>query len=177
MYIKIVNNKPEFYSISKLRKDNPNISFPKNITDELLTSYGVYKVAENIPLYDESTQRVESGDIQSIDGVWTQTYNIVDIPVMELQERKIQEVTSIIDSFIQSKINEYNKANGTLFKDINAIPKYLIDSTYTHFPFCEALVKWNIIVWEVARKTQADVLAGVIDEPTDITAILPDLVY
>ena len=33
------------YSISKLKSDNPNTSFPSEITDSLLQSYKVYPVS------------------------------------------------------------------------------------------------------------------------------------
>jgi hypothetical protein len=32
------------YTVGQLRKDNPNVSFPKNITDGVFNKYGVKKV-------------------------------------------------------------------------------------------------------------------------------------
>jgi hypothetical protein len=94
-------------------------------------------------------------------------------------EQKINTFTTTIDSYIQSKIDDYNNANGVMFADINSIMKYTIDNTYTHFAFCMAIVQWNIDVWETARAIQQDVLAGNRAEPTteELLAELPELTY
>ena len=44
MYVKANNGVAEIYpySIGLLRKDNPNTSFPKNPSDELLAEWGVF---------------------------------------------------------------------------------------------------------------------------------------
>lgn len=64
MYIKIENNQIKPYSLFQLRKDNPNTSFPKNLSLELLESYGVYECKQEVrPEYDPLTQAAESSGI------------------------------------------------------------------------------------------------------------------
>lgn len=48
MYAKLKDGKIEQfpYTIGQLRKDNPNVSFPKNITTSVLQKYGVVGVVE-----------------------------------------------------------------------------------------------------------------------------------
>jgi hypothetical protein len=94
-------------------------------------------------------------------------------------EQKINTFTTTIDSYIQSKIDDYNNANGVMFANINSIMKYTIDNTYTHFAFCNSIILWNIDVWETARAIQQDVLSGNRDEPTteELLAELPELTY
>jgi hypothetical protein len=51
------------YSVGQLRKDNPNVSFPKNITDGVFNKYGVKKVHTlEDPTYDALTQKVVQAD-------------------------------------------------------------------------------------------------------------------
>lgn len=97
----------------------------------------------------------------------------------EYQESKIKEVTTTIDTLIQSKIDEYNKANGVMFADINSIFKYTADINYTHYNFCNAITLWNIAVWEKARTIQVEVFLGNRGEPTteELLAELPVLTY
>jgi len=58
--IKVVGNTTVFpYSAAQLRLDNPNISFPRNMSEEQLTEFGVYIVdIEPDPVFDKDTQRV-----------------------------------------------------------------------------------------------------------------------
>lgn len=48
MYVKIKNNAVEKYpySIDLLKRDHPQISFPKNLTQDILAQYGVFRVVE-----------------------------------------------------------------------------------------------------------------------------------
>ena len=81
MYVKIVNNAVEVfpYSIKQLIKDNPNVSFPSSISDELLESYGVFPVVNDAPpTYDERTQHLtNSGSPVLRNGTWTMTSTAV----------------------------------------------------------------------------------------------------
>jgi hypothetical protein len=94
-------------------------------------------------------------------------------------EQKINTFTTTIDNYIQSKIDDYNNANGLKLADVNSLMKYTIDNTYTHYPFCMGMIQWNIQVWETARAIQTEVLAGNRDEPTpeELLAELPELTY
>ena len=40
-YIKLTNDLPEIYSIGQLRRDHPDVSFPRRVSAETLASYGV----------------------------------------------------------------------------------------------------------------------------------------
>lgn len=43
MYVKLTNGIPEIYSVGRLRRDNPNTSFPKQVSAALLAQYGVFE--------------------------------------------------------------------------------------------------------------------------------------
>jgi hypothetical protein len=85
MMIKIIDGEINPYSVGRLRKDNPNISFPKNIVDATLAAYGVYKVTvDSKPDYDELTQKLMS-DAVAFDGTnATQSWSVVKLNADEL---------------------------------------------------------------------------------------------
>lgn len=77
MYIKLTNGVPEKYSIGRLRRDNPNVSFPKHIPDELLEAWDVYPYIEEAkPIFTPEYQRiVESGFEVDSNGNYTLTFS------------------------------------------------------------------------------------------------------
>jgi len=78
-YVKITDNIPTIIRFNDLRKENPNVSFPVNPPDAILSTYDVYPVTETSrPSYDTDTQILAKGPIEEVDGVWTQTWTITD---------------------------------------------------------------------------------------------------
>lgn len=81
MLIKLTNGTPDTYTIGQLRRDNPNVSFPKDIPAETLASYGVYPVKRvPAPQIDSLTHRLTQ-DVQLVDGEWTQVWQAVALPL------------------------------------------------------------------------------------------------
>jgi hypothetical protein len=82
MFVKITNGAvAKFpYNIGELRRENPQTSFPQTIPDATLASYGVYRVTETTPpIIDSNSQRVTQS-VQNVDGVWTQQWQVQDLP-------------------------------------------------------------------------------------------------
>lgn len=75
MYVKITSGNVDTYpyNVGQLRRDNPNTSFPKQIPDDMLESYGVYTVVyTDMPSIDDRTQKAEQASSPSlVDGAWT----------------------------------------------------------------------------------------------------------
>ena len=75
MHVKITSGNVDTYpyNVGQLRRDNPNTSFPKQIPDEMLESYGVYTVVyTDVPSIDDRTQKAEQASSPSlVDGAWT----------------------------------------------------------------------------------------------------------
>lgn len=89
MYAKIKNGSVEVfpYTFKLLREENPQTSFPKEITEELLASYDVYPVErQTMPSdFNSRTQNASlSGSPTLIDGVWTRAWIITDKTQEEL---------------------------------------------------------------------------------------------
>jgi hypothetical protein len=83
MYVKIINGViSEYpYSILSLRRDNPQVSFPREMSDTLLAEYSIYKVKETP--YPVITSREEVYEItpKLINDQWVQQWEIVPAPV------------------------------------------------------------------------------------------------
>jgi hypothetical protein len=88
MYVKVTNGVVEKYpySIGQLRKDNRNVSFPANPSNDLLAEYGMYPVVSTPePDYDMATQRVVWGTPALINGQWTHVWDTVALSSEEQQ--------------------------------------------------------------------------------------------
>jgi hypothetical protein len=83
MHLKLTNGVPETYSIGQLRRDNPQTSFTKLISDETLADYGVYPYTRpDRPAYDGLTSKVVDGSFeQDAVGNWTLPYVVEQLPL------------------------------------------------------------------------------------------------
>ena len=79
MHVKITNGTVDTYpySVGQLRRENPNTSFPKQIPDEMLESYGVLPVTfADMPSINDRTQKTKQESTPSlVDGAWTLGWN------------------------------------------------------------------------------------------------------
>ena len=75
MFVKITNGQAiPNYTIGDLRKDHPNVSFPRNISDDVLAAYNVFRVTEvPAPEYNARTHRLVTQAPTLVNGVWTVT--------------------------------------------------------------------------------------------------------
>jgi hypothetical protein len=90
MYVKIKNGSPIKYSISQLRKDNPQVSFPLNIPASLLTKYDVYPLKGVAhPEFDPITQNVVEGSpvFDQIKQEWKQSWEVIEASPEQVKER------------------------------------------------------------------------------------------
>jgi len=116
MFTKLTNGVPTQYTIGQLRRDNPQTSFPKDIPDEMLAYYDVYPVKRTpAPAYNELTQLIRVLDPVQIDGVWTQQWEVIDLPVDQqvenLKAARAQAYTQEADPlFFKWQRGEVNKS-------------------------------------------------------------------
>ena len=83
MFIRLTNGVPKNYTLGQLSRDNPQTSFPRNIPDNVLEEFGVYRVLEvAAPEINYSTY-TNTQDIKLVDGVWTQVWETVELPLAE----------------------------------------------------------------------------------------------
>ena len=76
------------YTLGNLRKDKPNVSFPKNPSDDQLAPFNVFRVERtDQPSFNEATQRCQEVNPVFQGGKWIQTWSVVSIPAAEQEQR------------------------------------------------------------------------------------------
>ena len=87
MYVKLTSdNKVEQYpyTLGNLRRDNKNVSFPRQVDADTLAEYRVYPVVvADRPTYDAITQKIAQGRPALIDGVWKVNWVVSSLPENE----------------------------------------------------------------------------------------------
>ena len=107
MFVKTTDGKVTQYpyTTGDLRRDNPNVSFPKKIPDTLLEEYGVHPVVyQAAPEYDPMTQRVQHSSMPVLNGgSWTITKTVVDLTdeqVAHATKAKAKEMRQTRDALL-----------------------------------------------------------------------------
>jgi hypothetical protein len=99
MFVKVINEQTKIYpyTIGMLRKDNPNTSFPKKITDELLTEYNVYRVKMLEPLeHNITTQTIIQETLPTfVDESWVLGWTINEKTQEQINQETESKITSI----------------------------------------------------------------------------------
>lgn len=81
-YLRINNGQIEYpFRLATIKAENPNTSFPKEMSDALLADYNIFPVKPTErPVVDGTQIVIEIAPIL-IDGVWTQQFEIRPAPV------------------------------------------------------------------------------------------------
>lgn len=84
------------YTIGQLRRDNPNTSFPKTVSDTTLAAYNVYPVTQAAaPTYDEATQKlVTDAEPTLVNGAWILSTSAVDMTADEITQNDASVATA-----------------------------------------------------------------------------------
>jgi hypothetical protein len=101
----------ESYSIARLKKDNPNVSFPQSIPDETMAEYKVYSATRAAPQeYDPLTHVLSWAPFTQDDsGAWVQNSVITALPEAEAAQNQLDA----LNSAKESKCAEVNAARNT----------------------------------------------------------------
>jgi hypothetical protein len=87
MYLRIKNSEIVYpYSIQQLKLDEYNVSFPNDLTTEILEGFGVHSVQQT-PMPNDYTKNISEGTPQLIDGVYTQMWNQTDATQEEINTK------------------------------------------------------------------------------------------
>ena len=87
MYLRIKDNEVVYpYSIQQLKIDEYNVSFPKDLTSEILEGFGVYSVQQT-PMPNDYTKNIVEGTPILVDGVYTQIWNQTDATQEEIDTK------------------------------------------------------------------------------------------
>lgn len=100
------------YTFGKLRKDNPNTSFPPVPPNELLAEWNVYPVARvEAPKVDPLTHDVKEATPEFVDGQWRQVWVVTPATPEEVASRKAEKNSSIK----QQRAEEYKAYSDQFF--------------------------------------------------------------
>jgi hypothetical protein len=87
MYLRIINNEINYpYSLQILREDNPNTSFPTEMTESLMGEWDIYEVRQT-PKPNNYTKNISEGTPILVDGVYYQNWEQVDASESEITNR------------------------------------------------------------------------------------------
>ena len=87
MYLRIIDETIHYpYSIPELRASHPNVSFPANLTNELLAEWGMYVVTPT-PMPNDYTKNISEGTPTLIDGVYYKSWNQTSATEEEISYR------------------------------------------------------------------------------------------
>jgi hypothetical protein len=97
------------YTKTDLRFDNPTVSFPFDLTDELAAKFNVFPVVETtLPSYDAMTQNLIWFNPTLSHGDWIQNWGVVDASSDEIAQRLHDARQSMIVSPFQAKAALHN---------------------------------------------------------------------
>jgi len=88
-YIKITNGQPSQYpyTVGDLRRDNPNTSFPKRPSNEVLAQWGVYPVSRTERPTINHTKSFSEGTPVLVGVTWTQVWEVFDATAEDVAKR------------------------------------------------------------------------------------------
>jgi hypothetical protein len=141
---KIVNGQVAEYPYSeiKLRKDNPNTSFPKPMSVQSLEAHGVYQVVNGEkPSYDERTQELQKSDQPTLsNGSWILEYSVRDKTTEEIAEYDdgVAQDNRAKRNSLLSQTDFYALTDVTLSADMTSYRQALRDITnHANWPHLE----------------------------------------
>ncbi len=97
LYVKVVDGvaKTPPLTIDRIKKQNPNISFPKIVNDELMKELGY----EPVPIFQEDYVKANTNEIvgltfpELVEGVWRRRYSVRPRPIADY-EKQLNKIRS-----------------------------------------------------------------------------------
>ena len=113
MYLKLNNETIEKYpyTIGELRRDNPQVSFPRDIPETTLQEYGMFKVKEVDTPQVDHTKNVNEDTPKFINNEWVQVWEITPASTDEIAEREAKQIAQIE----KERANAYRNESDPLF--------------------------------------------------------------
>lgn len=91
------------YGFSQLRRDNPQVSFPRNPSDEKLAEFGVHLVHPVAkPVHDPITQNVVEASPVLVGGMWTQSWTVEAATAEQIAARQLDAGDAATDAKLRA---------------------------------------------------------------------------
>jgi hypothetical protein len=85
MFVKVIAEVPQLYSVNQLRADNPNVSFPRVTSHAALAAFGVFPAEWAAqPAHTPAAEKLEPGAFTEVDGAWFRGWNVITLSQEEL---------------------------------------------------------------------------------------------
>lgn len=84
------------YSLENLYNDNPQTSFPSEMSAEELNEWGVFSVEDQSPpIYDKQTEAIELSPPSLVNGAWVRAWLVTKASAEEIKSRTIEQAAII----------------------------------------------------------------------------------
>jgi len=96
------------YSIVELKRDNPNTSFPKDVSSETLTMYDVYpaSLAER-PVIDSITHVTLEGDWHWVEDEYVQSWLVEKRPIEDVEKSLRSKRNELLSDCDYTQLNDF----------------------------------------------------------------------
>lgn len=164
-----INDTAAIVSEFEFRAMHPNVSFPADITEEALESFGAVKVEQIARPEHTAYQTVEDTGVQldEADGKWKQTFAVVDITdaavIASIDKEKEKKIIDVFVGAVQSMLNAT-----AMKKGYDSIRSAALRAGYPgpfHAEGVEYAV-WMDECWAECYRLMAEVKAGTRAVPT-----------
>lgn len=165
------------YSLYELKQDHPEVSFPKDITEDTLRSFSVFQVKHTeYPAHDPTTETVVEGFPTLINGEYKQVWKVQPLSPEVIVENLKQKQESLKSSVIQStqdKLDSFAKTRNydsilsacTYATSLN--PKFKVEG--------QRCVELRDTTWEALYQILEEVQQGTRPVPSGFEDIEPEL--
>ena len=178
MYIKLTNDVPEKYTIGQLRRDNPQVSFPKKISDATLAEYDVYPLVENAkPSYDPTTEKVVEGTPVRQGNRYIQMWSVFPATPEE-SKLYLQNLQNEITTATQQRLDEFARTRG--YDGVLSLCTYATSANSKFKREGQYGVEVRDATWTTCYRILADAQSGQRPIPegyAEIESELPELVW
>jgi len=87
MYLRIINDEITYpYSLQQLKENNPNSSFPSEMTEAVMNEYNIFEVRQT-PKPNNYTKNIFEGTPILVEGVYYQNWEQTDASTSEINTR------------------------------------------------------------------------------------------
>lgn len=166
------------YEFSDLRRDNPQVSYPAQPTDETLESCNVYRVTPMLPpAYDPNSYKLVELLPVMVHGAWEQAWSVVPLDQDEVTARQ-QQVKAEITEQVQQRLDTFAQSRG--YDNIVSACSYATSQHQKYGAEGRYCVQARENTWDALFAIEAEVVAGTRPLPNgyaDIEAELPALVW
>lgn len=161
------------YSQAQLVSDNPDTSFPSEVSDRLFSEWGVYPVRPTeLPPYNKTTHKLVEITPTQIAGQWVQVWDLVPLTAEELQAAAREIQVQIVDA-TQKRLDDF--AHTRNYDSILSACTYATSTVAKFQAEGQYCVEARDATWAKLYEVLAEVEAGARPVPTGFGDIEPEL--